>query len=168
MDEVKKLFKPEFINRIDEIMVFHTLTEKEMMDIVTLLSQNLAKRCKTQMGIDLTISPAVKKFLVDKHSDAKMGARPLKRAIQQTIEDAMAEELLKGTIKANSSVTVGLKDDKIIFTTGDGKTSVKKANIKTTKTTRKTKTSAAVTTRKPVKKAAKKTTSTKKKATKKV
>ena len=168
MEEVKRLFKPEFINRIDEIMVFHTLTEKEMMEIVTLLSQNLSKRCKTQMGIDLTISPAVKKFLVDKHSDAKMGARPLKRAIQQTIEDAMAEELLRGTIKANTAVTVALKDDKIIFTTTEGKTSVKKANIKTTKTTRKTKTSAAVTTRKPAKKAAPKSATSKKKSSKKV
>jgi ATP-dependent Clp protease ATP-binding subunit ClpC len=164
MEEVKRLFKPEFINRIDEIMVFHTLTEKEMMEIVTLLSQNLSKRCKTQMGIDLTISPAVKKFLVDKHSDAKMGARPLKRAIQQTIEDAMAEELLKGNIKANTAVTVGLKDDKIIFSTAEGKTSVKKANIKTTKTTRKTKTTAAVNTKKPAKKATKKTTVSKKKS----
>ncbi|MCR5558660.1 MAG: ATP-dependent Clp protease ATP-binding subunit [Butyrivibrio sp.] len=168
MEEVKRLFKPEFINRIDEIMVFHTLTEKEMMEIVTLLSQNLSKRCKTQMGIDLTISPAVKKFLVDKHSDAKMGARPLKRAIQQTIEDAMAEELLKGNIKANTAVTVALKDDKIVFTTTEGKTSVKKANIKTTKTTRKTKTSAAVTTKKPTKKTATKTATTKKKTSKKV
>ena len=148
MEEVKKLFKPEFINRIDEIMVFHTLTEKEMMDIVTLLSQNLSKRCKAQMGIDLTISPAVKKFLVEKHSDAKMGARPLKRAIQSTIEDAMAEELLKGSIVANTSVTVGLKDGKIVFTTGDGKPVTKKVNVKTTKTTRKTKSSAAVTTKK--------------------
>ncbi|SFC41709.1 ATP-dependent Clp protease ATP-binding subunit [Butyrivibrio sp. YAB3001] len=148
MEEVKKLFKPEFINRIDEIMVFHTLNEKEMMDIITLLSQNLSKRCKTQMGINLTISPAVKKFLVDKHSDAKMGARPLKRAIQSVIEDAMAEELLKGNIKANSDVTVGLKDEKIVFTTSEGKTSVKKANVKTTKTTRTTKTKAAVTTKK--------------------
>ena len=109
MEEVKKLFKPEFINRIDEIMVFHTLTEKEMMDIVTLLSQNLSKRCKAQMDINLTISPAVKKYLVTKHSDAKMGARPLKRAIQQTIEDAMAEELLKGNIKSGSDVTARLK-----------------------------------------------------------
>ena len=164
MEEVKKLFKPEFINRIDEIMVFHTLTEKEMMDIVTLLSQNLAKRCKTQMGINLTISPAVKKFLVTKHSDAKMGARPLKRAIQQTIEDAMAEELLRGTIKANSDVTVSLKDEKIVFSTNEGSTSVKKANVKTTKTTRKVKSKATVTTKKPAKKTVKKAT----KKTKKV
>ncbi len=156
MEEVKKLFKPEFINRIDEIMVFHTLTEKEMMEIVTLLSQNLAKRCKAQMGINLTISPAVKKYLVTKHSDAKMGARPLKRAIQSTIEDAMAEELLRGNIKPDTDVTVALKDDKIIFTTSEGKTSVKKANIKTTKTTRTAKTKANVSTKKLAKKTVKK------------
>ncbi len=156
MEEVKKLFKPEFINRIDEIMVFHTLTEKEMMDIVTLLSQNLSKRCKTQMGIDLTITPAVKKYLVAKYSDAKMGARPLKRAIQSTIEDAMAEELLRGNIKPETAVTVGLKDEKIIFTTNEGKTSVKKANIKTTKTSRTAKAKVSVSTKKPAKKTVKK------------
>ena len=161
MEEVKKLFKPEFINRIDEIMVFHTLTEKEMMDIVTLLSSNLAKRCKAQMDINLTISPAVKKFLVEKHSDAKMGARPLKRAIQSTIEDAMAEELLKGNIKAGEDVTVGLKDKKIVFTAADGKkTSVKKVSVKTTKPKKASKTKSAVTTKKPAGRA-KKTTASK-------
>ncbi len=150
MDEVKKLFKPEFINRIDEIMVFHTLTEKEMMDIVTLLSSNLAKRCKTQMDINLTISPAVKKYLVTKHSDAKMGARPLKRAIQQTIEDAMAEELLKGNIKAGMDVTVSLKDDKIVFVGKDGKqSSVRKVSVRTTRPKKAATVKKAVTTRKP-------------------
>ena len=159
MDEVKKLFKPEFINRIDEIMVFHTLNEKEMMDIVTLLSQNLAKRCKTQMDINLTISPAVKKFLVTKHSDAKMGARPLKRAIQSTIEDAMAEELLKGNIKAGMDVTVALKDDKITFVGSDGKSaSVKKVSVKTTRTTKKSKVKSTVNTKKPASKNKKKLT----------
>ena len=174
MDEVKKLFKPEFINRIDEIMVFHTLNEKEMMDIVTLLSQNLSKRCKAQMDINLTISPAVKKFLVTKHSDAKMGARPLKRAIQQTIEDAMAEELLKGNIKAGMDVTVTLKDDKVVFVGKDGKAaSVKKVSVKTTKTGKATKVAKAVTTKKPAskkaaaKKAAAKKTTAKKTANKK-
>ncbi|MCR4758527.1 MAG: ATP-dependent Clp protease ATP-binding subunit [Butyrivibrio sp.] len=169
MEEVKKLFKPEFINRIDEIMVFHTLTEKEMMDIVTLLSQNLSKRCKTQMDINLTISPAVKKYLVTKHSDAKMGARPLKRAIQQTIEDAMAEELLKGNIKSGTDVTVGLKDNKIVFTTADGKkTSVKKVTVKTTKPAKVAKTKSSVTTKKPsAKTKAKKTVNTAKKPAKK-
>ncbi len=150
MEEVKKLFKPEFINRIDEIMVFHTLTEKEMMDIVTLLSQNLSKRCKTQMNINLTISPAVKKYLVTKHSDAKMGARPLKRAIQQTIEDAMAEELLKGNIKAGMDVTVSLKNDKIIFVGKDGAdSSVKKVSVKTTRPRKAATVKKAVSTRKP-------------------
>ncbi|WP_026516701.1 ATP-dependent Clp protease ATP-binding subunit [Butyrivibrio sp. MC2021] len=157
MDEVKKLFKPEFINRIDEIMVFHTLNEKEMMDIVTLLSQNLAKRCKTQMDINLTISPAVKKFLVTKHSDAKMGARPLKRAIQSTIEDAMAEELLKGNIKAGMDVTVALKDDKITFVGKDGKAaSVKKVSVKTTKASGRSKVKSTVNTKKPASKNKKK------------
>jgi ATP-dependent Clp protease ATP-binding subunit ClpC len=150
MEEVKRLFKPEFINRIDEIMVFHTLNEKEMMDIVTLLSQNLAKRCKTQMDINLTISPAVKKYLVTKHSDAKMGARPLKRAIQQTIEDAMAEELLKGNIKAGMDVTVSLKDDKIVFVGKDGKqSSVRKVSVRTTRPKKAATVKKAVTTRKP-------------------
>ena len=153
MDEVKRLFKPEFINRIDEIMVFHTLTEKEMMDIVTLLSQNLSKRCKSQMDINLTISPAVKKYLVTKHSDAKMGARPLKRAIQQTIEDAMAEELLRGNIKAGMDVTVALKGDKITFVGKDGKdSSVKKVSVKTKQAPKATKTKGSVTTKKPRKK----------------
>ncbi|WP_051538135.1 ATP-dependent Clp protease ATP-binding subunit [Butyrivibrio proteoclasticus] len=164
MEEVKKLFKPEFINRIDEIMVFHTLTEKEMMEIVTLLSQNLSKRCKTQMGINLTISPAVKKFLVEKHSDAKMGARPLKRAIQSTIEDAMAEELLKGNIKVDTDVTVTLNKDKIEFKstakkaatkTAAKKTVAKKATAKKTVTKKTTakKTAAKKTAVKPVNKA---------------
>ena len=157
MDEVKKLFKPEFINRIDEIMVFHTLNEKEMMDIVTLLSQNLSKRCKTQMDINLTISPAVKKFLVTKYSDAKMGARPLKRAIQSTIEDAMAEELLKGNIKAGMDVTVALKDDKITFVGKDGKeASVKKVSVKTTKAKGRSKVKSSVNTKKPASKNKKK------------
>lgn len=165
MEEVKKLFKPEFINRIDEIMVFHTLNEKEMMDIVTLLSGNLAKRCKAQMDISLTVSPSVKKYLIEKHSDAKMGARPLKRAIQSDIEDAMAEELLRGNIKAGDQVTVGLKDKKIVFTTADGKkTSVKKVNVKTTKPKSASRTKSAVTTKKPAKKASttRKTTKTSK------
>ncbi|MBQ9511856.1 MAG: ATP-dependent Clp protease ATP-binding subunit, partial [Lachnospiraceae bacterium] len=118
MEEVKRLFKPEFINRIDEIMVFHQLNEKEMMEIVTLLSATLTKRAKEQMNIKLTISNPVKKFIVNKFSDQKMGARPLKRAIQSMIEDKMAEALLKGDIKANSAVTVALKKNEIVFKEG--------------------------------------------------
>ena len=116
MEEVKRLFKPEFINRIDEIMVFHQLTKDDMKQIITLLSKNLCVRCKNQMDIELSITSSVKEYIVDKYSDLKMGARPLKRAIQSTIEDAMAEEILSGKIKQGDKVSAGLKNKKIVFT----------------------------------------------------
>lgn len=115
MDEVKKMFKPEFINRIDEIMVFHPLNKEEMKEIVTLLSSNLAKRCKEQMDITLTLTPATKQYIVDTYSDAKMGARPLKRGILTAIEDPLAEEILKGNVKQGDAVVVGFKEKKIHF-----------------------------------------------------
>lgn len=115
MEEVKRLFKPEFINRIDEIMVFHTLTQDDMKQIITLLSGDLSDRCKKQLDIELTITPAAKNFIVDKYSDLKMGARPLKRAIQSMVEDALAEEILAGKIRPQSHVTVGCKEGKITF-----------------------------------------------------
>ncbi|MBR1441844.1 MAG: ATP-dependent Clp protease ATP-binding subunit, partial [Lachnospiraceae bacterium] len=115
MDEVKKNFKPEFINRIDEIIVFHALTNKDMQQIVTLLSGSLIKRAKTQMDIDLTIAPSLKKHLVEKHSDTKMGARPIKRAIQSVVEDAMAQEILAGKIKAGDTVKASWGKDKVEF-----------------------------------------------------
>ena len=115
MDEVKKLFKPEFINRIDEIMVFHQLNKDEMKEIVTLLSSNLTKRCKEQMDITLTLTPAAKQYIVDTYSDAKMGARPLKRGILTAIEDPLAEEILKGKVKQGDTVVVGYKDKEIKF-----------------------------------------------------
>ena len=115
MEEVKRMFKPEFINRIDEIMVFHPLNKEDMKQIITLLAKNLCTRCKTQMNMDLTITASVKDYIVDKYSDLKMGARPLKRAIQTTIEDALAEEVLAGKIKAGDKVSVGMKNKKIAF-----------------------------------------------------
>ena len=121
MEEVKRLFKPEFINRIDEIMVFHPLDKEDMKKIVTLLSKNLVKRCKEQMEIDLTITTSVKDWLIAKHMDAKMGARPLKRAIQSEIEDALAEEILRGNVKQGSKVSAGLKNKKIVFAVRDDK-----------------------------------------------
>lgn len=116
MEEVKRLFKPEFINRIDEIMVFHPLNKEDMKQIITLLAKNLSMRCKSQMNIDLTITSAAKEHIVDKYSDLKMGARPLKRAIQTTIEDSLAEEILAGRVKNGDNVSVGLKNKKISFT----------------------------------------------------
>ena len=115
MDEVKKMFKPEFINRIDEIMVFRPLNKEEMKEIVTLLSANLAKRCKEQMDITLNLTVAAKQYIVDTYSDAKMGARPLKRGILTAIEDPLAEEILKGNVKQGDTVVVGYKEKKIHF-----------------------------------------------------
>lgn len=116
MEEVKRLFKPEFINRIDEIMVFHQLNKGDMKKIVTLLCKNLCMRCKTQMDIELTVTGALKEHIVDKFTDVKMGARPLKRAIQTEIEDALAEEILAGKIKQKSKVSAGVHDKKVTFT----------------------------------------------------
>ncbi len=115
MEEVKRIFKPEFINRIDEILVFHPLETADMKKIVTLLSNNLIKRCKNQMNIKLTVSPALKTYLVDNYSDKKMGARPLKRALQTQVEDELAEELLEGNVLPGQTVTATVKDGKVVF-----------------------------------------------------
>ncbi len=115
MEEVKKMFKPEFLNRIDEIMVFHALTKEDMKSIVTLLSKNLSDRCKEQMDITLTMSASAKKYIVDKFSNLKMGARPLKRAIQTEIEDKLAEEILCKRICPGDKVTVTEKNGSIVF-----------------------------------------------------
>ena len=114
-EEVKKIFKPEFINRIDEIIVFHQLSKDNMKSIVSLLASNLSKRCEEQLQIKLKFSPALKEYLVEKHSDKKMGARPLKRAIQSLVEDALAEEILRGNVKPGDTVTAGIKDEKVTF-----------------------------------------------------
>lgn len=115
MEEVKRLFKPEFINRIDEIMVFHALTQKELREIVSLLATDLVKRCKEQMGLKLTVSAALKDHLVEKYCDIKMGARPLKRAMQSVVEDLLAEEILSGRIKSGDVVTATVQKDKVVF-----------------------------------------------------
>ena len=115
MEEVKRLFKPEFINRIDEIIVFHPLTREEMKSIVGLLSKQLGKRMEEQLGMKLEITPALKEHLVEKYSDAKMGARPLKRAMQSVIEDALAEEILVKKLGAGSHIVAGFSGGKVNF-----------------------------------------------------
>lgn len=115
MEEVKKLFKPEFINRIDEMIVFHQLTKEDMEEIITLLAEGLSDRCREQMDIRLTVSKQAKEALIDKHMDVKMGARPLKRAIQTEIEDKLAEEILAGRVKAGEEVHVTVKDGAFTF-----------------------------------------------------
>lgn len=116
MEEVKRLFKPEFINRIDEIIVFASLNKDNMKEIVTLLSKNLCDRSKKQMDISLTITSTLKEHLVEKYSDLKMGARPLKRAIQTVIEDALAEQILMGKIEKGDTVAAGFKNKEVTFT----------------------------------------------------
>ena len=115
MEEVKRLFKPEFINRIDDIVVFRALNKKDMGDIISMLSKKLVKRCKDQMDINLTISPTVKEFIVEKYTDVKMGARPMKRAIQTEIEDSISEEILCKNILPGDTVTAKVADKKVVF-----------------------------------------------------
>lgn len=115
MEEVKRVFRPEFINRIDEIMVFHTLNHQNMLEIVALLTKSLVKRCQEQLDIQLSFTKAVKEYLVEKYADSKMGARPLKRGIQSAIEDALAEEMLQGKVVSGNKVTVTVKNDKVTF-----------------------------------------------------
>ena len=116
MEEVKRSFKPEFINRIDDIIVFHQLNNENMKEIVNLLASNLYKRCEDQLGIHLTITAALKEHLVKKYADNKMGARPLKRATQSVVEDALAEEILQKKVVPGDKVSAGFKDGKVVFT----------------------------------------------------
>lgn len=119
MEELKNQFKPEFINRIDEIIVFRMLNEDDMKKIVTLLSSDLVKRAKENMGIELKISDAVKKFIVTKGSNKKYGARPLKRTIQTYLEDKLSEAILNGSVKAGDKITIKLKKDEIVLLNND-------------------------------------------------
>ena len=115
MEEVRRMFKPEFLNRIDEIMVFHSLNKENIRKIVTILLKNLEKRCQEQLNITLKITGAAKDLIADAGFDSKYGARPLRRAIQTKIEDEMAAEILAGKIKSGDTVQVKAKDKKICF-----------------------------------------------------
>jgi ATP-dependent Clp protease ATP-binding subunit ClpB len=116
MEEVKKIFRPEFINRIDEIEVFHTLTREEMGQITMLLASDLIGRAKTQLGITLRVTPALRNHIVEKYADDKMGARPLKRAIQSVIENPLSEKLLAEEFTAGMTVTAGFRGGEVTFT----------------------------------------------------
>ncbi|MCF0143465.1 MAG: ATP-dependent Clp protease ATP-binding subunit, partial [Parasporobacterium sp.] len=116
MEEVKRLFKPEFINRVDEIIVFSALSKADMKGIVNILLADIKKRCKNLMEIDLNVTPAAKSWLVEKSYDVKYGARSLKRKIQTELEDTLAEQILDGHVKRGQKVKVAVKEDKLIFT----------------------------------------------------
>ncbi len=115
MEEVRRLFKPEFLNRIDEIMVFHTLNKEHIKKIVNILLATLEKRCREQMEITLKVTNSAKEHLAESGFDSKYGARPLRRAIQNQIEDALANEILEGKIKRGDIVQVQQKNKKLCF-----------------------------------------------------
>lgn len=117
MDEVKKLFRPEFINRIDEIIVFHALTQEHIQEIATIMVADLTKRITQHTGIDVELSEEAIKWLAIEGYDKAYGARPLRRTIQSEIEDYMSDEILSGKIKEGDCVHVDIHDDKLTFTT---------------------------------------------------
>lgn len=121
MDELKRTFKPEFLNRIDDIIVFHALSEANVKDITGLMLKELKNRVQTQMDIELKFTDHAKKYIFGKGYDKKYGARPLKRAIQTYVEDVLAEVMLRGDVKKGDTVTVSTKKKK----EADGKTTEK-------------------------------------------
>ena len=119
MGEVKKLFRPEFLNRIDEIIVFKSLTEEEIVKIVDLMIADLRERLIEQnMSINLT--PEASRFVAKEGTDLSFGARPLRRAIQRLIEDPLSEQLLEGRWSSGSVIDVDVEDDKLVFNAGTG------------------------------------------------
>ncbi|MCB7305994.1 ATP-dependent Clp protease ATP-binding subunit [Bariatricus massiliensis] len=117
MDEVKQLFRPEFLNRIDEILVFHPLNNEDMKKIVGLMCREVVVRAKEQLDITLVIRDSVKKHIVETGTDKKYGARPLRRAVQNQLEDKLAEALLSGEIKRGEKVEAGISKKEIKFVT---------------------------------------------------
>lgn len=116
LNEIKLIFRPEFLNRIDEIIVFHPLGAEEMKKIVGLMCRDVVRRAKEQLGIVLTIRDSVKKHIVETGTDQKYGARPLRRAVQNQLEDKLAEAVLAGEVKRDSEVIAGLSKKEIKFT----------------------------------------------------
>jgi len=115
MEEVKRLFKPEFLNRIDEIMVFHSLTRENMKQIINIMLQGIIRRTKSQMNIELSVNEEAKELLVEKGYDQKYGARPLRRTIQSRLEDKLAQEILDGSVKNGDKIEVIKEGDDLKF-----------------------------------------------------
>ncbi|HPM00356.1 MAG TPA: AAA family ATPase, partial [Bacillota bacterium] len=114
LEELKKTFRPEFLNRVDEIIVFHQLQEEHIRKIVDLMLKSLLVRIR-EMNINVEVTDKAREFLAEKGYDQTYGARPLRRAIQKMVEDRLSEEMLKGEIKPGSEVLVDVEDDKLIF-----------------------------------------------------
>jgi len=125
MNEVRHMFRPEFINRIDEIIVFAALTKEDMKQIADIMLDEIRKRASDQLGLRITVTEKAKDYLVDKGYDKKYGARSLKRTIQSAFEDEMAEQILEGKIKSGDRVRVDVKDGKLSFSGRQAKKTVK-------------------------------------------
>ena len=113
MEALKKELRPEFINRIDEIIVFHKLNDKEISQIIDIMLNEVTRRLKEQK-IEIELEPEVKEIIAKKGIDKAFGARPLRRTIQNVLEDRLAEEILDGNLKQNKTTKIGVKDDRIV------------------------------------------------------
>ena len=120
MEEVKRIFKPEFINRVDEIIVFHPLSRENMKEIVDIMLKTINKRTKQQMGIELSVTDSGKAYLIDKGYDEKFGARPLRRTLQSQVEDQLAEKILDGIVKEGDRVEIDGGPDGLEFAAREG------------------------------------------------
>jgi ATP-dependent Clp protease ATP-binding subunit ClpC len=117
LDETKRVFKPEFLNRLNELVIFKSLGREDMKAIVELELRNVSNRLKDQ-GLVFDFSEAAKTFLIEKGYDVKYGARPLRRAIERHLEDSLAEAILGGEIKAGEVIQVDVQDDQLSFEQG--------------------------------------------------
>ena len=115
MEEVKRLFKPEFVNRIDEMIVFHPLNKENLKEIVSIMLKAINKRTRQQMGIDLHVSEEGRSFLIEKGFDEKYGARPLRRTLQSQVEDRLAEKILEGEVREGDQVEITKVGDNLEF-----------------------------------------------------
>jgi ATP-dependent Clp protease ATP-binding subunit ClpC len=114
LDEAKRTLKPEFVNRLDDLIVFHTLGRPELLTIIDLEIHKVSQRIKAK-EISITLDDKAKDFLIEKGYDPQYGARPMRRAVERYLEDPMAEEILRGTVKAGDVATVTVEDGKLVF-----------------------------------------------------
>ena len=114
MRALRSTFRPEFLNRVDEIVIFNSLSKKDIAQIACLMLDEIKERCKS-IGISLSFSPQVAEFLAAKGFDANWGARPLRRTIMRLVEDKLSTDLLEGKFKAGDAIVANVKEDEIIF-----------------------------------------------------
>jgi ATP-dependent Clp protease ATP-binding subunit ClpC len=114
LDEAKKVFRPEFLNRLDDAIVFRSLTKADLLEILNLEISKVIERVKAKQ-LNLVLDQVAKDFLVEKGYDPTYGARPMRRAVERFLEDPLAEEMLKGNLHANEPITVVVEDGKLVF-----------------------------------------------------